>query len=91
VPNYDFDWQVYYNLADPLHLPAGSRIDCVAHYDNTEAMAAGRRYFEPSQPVRFGEQSWQEMMIGWLDFTVDSENLLGSAPASSATVGGGAQ
>lgn len=81
VPRYDFDWQTYFELAEPLKLPAGSRIDCVAHYDNTEAMAEGRRYFDASKPVKFGEQSWQEMMIGWLDYTVDSENLLESAPA----------
>lgn len=91
VPKYDFDWQTYFILAEPLKLPAGSRIDCIAHFDNTEAMAEGRNYFDASKPVRFGEQSWEEMMIGWMDYTVDSENLIGSAPASAPaeTSGGG--
>ncbi len=83
VPDYVFDWQTYFELVEPLKLPAGSRIDCVAHFDNTAAMAEGRRYFDASKPVRFGEQSWEEMMIGWLDYTVDSENLLQSAPAGT--------
>ncbi len=90
VPRYDFDWQVYYYLKEPLKLPAGSRIDCVAHFDNTKEQADGRNYFDPDKPVHFGEQSWEEMMIGWLDYTVDSENLLigQTAPPVAATAGG---
>ncbi|MBI3735819.1 hypothetical protein HY256_04820, partial [Candidatus Sumerlaeota bacterium] len=67
VPKYNFDWQVYYYLSEPKKFPAGTRLDCVAHFSNTKELANGRRYFDPDKPVRFGEQSWEEMMIGWID------------------------
>ncbi len=76
TPRYNFDWQVYYYLDKPMKLPAGTRIDCVAHFDNTQQKGKGRDYFDPNKPVHFGEQSFEEMMIGWMDYTVDDENLL---------------
>ncbi len=36
VPGYDFGWQTYYVLAEPMNLPKGTRIDCLAHFDNSE-------------------------------------------------------
>ena len=35
VPNYDFDWQFFYYLRQPKMLPAGTVIDCLAHFDNS--------------------------------------------------------
>jgi hypothetical protein len=35
VPRYDFNWQLKYDLKEVLNVPKGSRIDCVAHYDNS--------------------------------------------------------
>ncbi len=37
VPRYDFNWQTLYNFEQPLKMPKGSRIDCVAHFDNSTA------------------------------------------------------
>ena len=67
VPKYDFNWQPYYYLATPLSLPAGTRIECVAHFDNSPNNPANP---DPKVPVRWGDQSWDEMMIGWFDLAV---------------------
>ena len=72
VPRYDFNWQLVYFMKEPVAAPKGSHIDCVAHHDNSE-----RNKFnpDPSKEVRWGPQTWEEMMIGWLDYTIDSQNL----------------
>ncbi len=67
VPKYDFNWQLSYELAQPLTLPKGSRIDCVAWFDNSP----NNKYNpDPSKEVRWGDQTWEEMMIGWFTYTV---------------------
>jgi hypothetical protein len=72
VPRYDFNWQLVYFMKEPVAAPKGSRIECVAHHDNSE-----RNKFnpDPTKEVRWGPQTWEEMMIGWLDYTIDSQNL----------------
>jgi hypothetical protein len=72
VPNYDFNWQLTYLLKDPVSLPKGTRIDCVAHFDNSPANKANP---DPKQDVRWGDQTWEEMMIGWFSYTRDAEQL----------------
>jgi peroxiredoxin len=61
IPNYDFNWQNVYRLAKPRLMRAGSTLECVAHYDNSEDNLANP---DPKQVVRWGEQSSDEMMIG---------------------------
>ena len=65
VPQYDFNWQHGYRFTEPLHLPKGSRIECVAHFDNSRRNPANP---DPDKSVRFGEQTWDEMMIGYIEF-----------------------
>jgi len=65
VPRFDFNWQTEYRLNKPLALPAGSRIEVVAHFDNS---AANPNNPDPSKLVTWGEQSWDEMLIGY--FTI---------------------
>jgi peroxiredoxin len=67
VPAFDFGWQSYYTLAAPLELPKGTRIDCLAHFDNSEKNPYNPN---PSQLVRWGEQTFEEMMIGYVDLDV---------------------
>ena len=67
VPNYDFNWQHRYRLAKPKLLPAGTTIQCVAHFDNSIHNPANP---DPKKEVRWGDQSWEEMMIGFYS-TVD--------------------
>jgi hypothetical protein len=77
VPRYDFNWQLIYDEARPIVLPKGTRIDCTAHFDNS----ANNPYNpNPNVTVRWGDQSWEEMLIGWVGVIVDAnvkpENLL---------------
>lgn len=67
IPKYDFNWQPYYYLETPKLLPAGTRIECTAYYDNS---ANNPFNPDPTALVRWGPQTWDEMMIGWLDIAV---------------------
>ncbi len=67
VAAYDFNWQTLYELAEPLEAPAGTRIDCVAHYDNSKNNPDNP---DPTRDVTFGNESFDEMMIGFVDYTV---------------------
>jgi peroxiredoxin len=62
VPHYDFNWQLRYDLAEPRRLPAGTQLRCTATFDNS---AANPHNPDPTQAVRWGDQTWEEMMIGW--------------------------
>jgi peroxiredoxin len=64
VPRYDFNWQTSYRLADDLELPAGTAIRCIAHFDNS---AANPNNPDPDARVRWGEQTQDEMLIGYFD------------------------
>jgi mono/diheme cytochrome c family protein len=69
VPNYDFNWQTYYMFREPLVVPAGSRIESSAWYDNS---AANKSNPDPTKEVHWGEQTWEEMQYTGLLFTRDS-------------------
>jgi peroxiredoxin len=62
VPRYDFNWQLRYELAEPKRLPKGTRLICTAHYDNSAANPANP---DPTKDVGWGDQTWQEMLIGF--------------------------
>jgi hypothetical protein len=69
VSNYDFHWQLNYRLAEPRLLRSGTRFEWVGYFDNSRN---NPRNPDPSAEVRFGEQSWEEMMIGFFDVLVDA-------------------
>lgn len=71
VPHYSYSWQLSYYLARPLKLPAGTTIECTAHFDNS---AANPLNPDPAKLVRFGPQSWDEMMIGYFEVATDLKN-----------------
>ena len=50
VPRYDFNWQLRYELAEPKFLPKGTRLECIAHYDNSEGNLANPN---PEDTVRW--------------------------------------
>ena len=79
VPAYDFGWQSVYRLSDPKPMPLGTRIDCVAHFDNSSANPANP---DPSVTVRWGEQTFDEMMIGFIDFDEDAARSVGPTTAN---------
>jgi peroxiredoxin len=65
VPAYDFNWQLKYVLKKPKLLRAGQRIKCTAVYDNSKNNLANP---DPNKAVRWGRQSFNEMMIGFMDY-----------------------
>jgi hypothetical protein len=80
VPHYDFKWQHLYRLAQPKRLPAGTRLVCRGAHDNSPLNPDNP---DPSKSVRFGDQTFNEMFIGYFNYT--------DAPTSGsvARAGGG--
>ncbi|MBK8035521.1 MAG: EF-hand domain-containing protein [Verrucomicrobiaceae bacterium] len=64
IPRYDFNWQLRYDLAQPKVLPRGSQLKISAHFDNSPANQANP---DPTQTVKWGSQTYDEMMIGYLE------------------------
>ncbi|MDA1049224.1 MAG: redoxin domain-containing protein [Planctomycetota bacterium] len=67
VPHYDFNWQHAYALATPLPLTNNLRLDCTALFDNSEQNFVNP---DPSVTVRWGDQTWEEMMIAFLEVSI---------------------
>ncbi|MBL8207161.1 MAG: thiol-disulfide isomerase [Blastocatellia bacterium] len=80
VPRYDFGWQVYYYPKQPIRIPKGTRIETIAHYDNSTKNPVNPA---PDKPVRFGEQTWEEMMNGFFDYVPTSK----ASPTTSGGIG----
>lgn len=70
IPKYDFNWQLKYVLNEPRHIPPQTRIECTAVYDNSKYNATNP---DPSVSVFWGDQSFDEMMIGFME-TVPVKN-----------------
>lgn len=68
VDNYDFNWQTNYVLEAPIPIKEGTRIECVAHFDNSAGNLANP---DPTRDITFGDESYDEMMIGFMDYIVD--------------------
>jgi hypothetical protein len=75
VPRYDFNWQTSYELAQPKQLPKGTRLIYNSNYDNSVLNKANP---DPNMEVRWGEQTWEEMIYGdvrfrYLDETTETK------------------
>jgi peroxiredoxin len=82
IPHYDFNWQLRYHLAEPKLLPKGTQLHCTAHFDNSTDNLANP---DPTKTVRWGDQTWEEMMIGYFStLPVEAET---SASAATGEVG----
>ena len=67
VPHYDFNWQLEYDTA--VKVPKGTKLEVDAHFDNS----ANNKYNpNPNRDVFYGEQTWEEMMTGYVGVLVDS-------------------
>lgn len=84
VPAYDFNWQLSYELATPKLLPKGTRILCTAHFDNSADNPANP---DPTAEVHWGEQSFNEMMIGFFDVVDADEQPADTKSAARAGQG----
>ena len=83
VPHYDFNWQTTYELIQPRLIPKGTAIEVIAHYDNS---ARNPNNPDPSHEVRWGDQTWEEMMIAAIESLRDR-----GAPTPAATGASGGQ
>jgi hypothetical protein len=68
LTNYDFNWQLNYDLLHPLKVPEGAVLRATAWFDNSEGNPANPDH---TATVRFGEQTWDEMMIGYFNWVPD--------------------
>jgi hypothetical protein len=82
VPRYDFNWQLTYIPKEPILLPKGTRLDCVAHYDNS---SKNKFNPDPTKEVRWGDQTWEEMMIGWYTYTRAGEEPKAASSGGSTS------
>ena len=80
VPAYDFNWQNSYELKEPKKLPKGTVVRCEAKFNNSSSNAANP---DPNQEVGFGEQTYQEMMIGFYDIALPLEDAEKSGSGKS--------
>jgi hypothetical protein len=72
VPRYRFDWQERYVLAEPLKIPKGSMLKYKGVFDNS---ADNPLNPNPDKEVYWSEQSWDEMSLGWIEYTLDKQRL----------------
>jgi hypothetical protein len=96
VPKYDFHWQLAYQLDQPLHLPAGSKLVVTAHYDNSlknehllhhhHGVSNAPHDFGAEKEVNFREanQSWDEMFTPFIQYSIDSQNPREAAKPQAA-------
>jgi hypothetical protein len=77
VPRYDFNWQNTYALAEPKRMPEGTQIHCRATYDNSADNLANPNALAP---VTWGDQTWQEMMVGTIGFSLADQDLTVGLP-----------
>jgi hypothetical protein len=66
--NFDFEWQLGYDLAKPIDLPKGTRIIGISHFDNS---ANNKFNPDPAKEVRWGPQNWDEMSNAFLGLIFD--------------------
>jgi hypothetical protein len=72
VPMYDFSWQTMYYFKRPVAIPKGTRLMLTAHFDNS-----GRNKYnpDPKQAVRWGDPTYDEMMMAFFEYTMDAQSL----------------
>jgi hypothetical protein len=71
VPKYDFNWQTTYALNPPKPIPAGTRIVLDMTWDNSAQNPANP---DPNREVHWGEQTWDEMNVGWMRYRYPEED-----------------
>src|SRR5436190_2700122 len=73
VPKYDFNWQLTYDLAEERVFPTGTKFEATAFFDNSPN---NRFNPDPNASVRFGDQTWDEMMVGFIDIAIKPDQDL---------------
>lgn len=70
VPRWDRNWQTTYEFAEPVAVPGGSRLNCTAVFDNSANNPVNP---DPNAEVRWGDQTTDEMMVGYMDIVFPAE------------------
>jgi hypothetical protein len=70
VPKWDFNWQITYQLKEAKRMPKGTKIEVIAHFDNSPQNKFNP---DPAKDVRWGDQTWEEMMIGFWGTVADRQ------------------
>jgi hypothetical protein len=73
VPNYDFNWQTMYYFAKPKVLPRGTKLEVAATWDNS---INNPNNPDPKAEVHWGDQSWEEMLLGLTLLQIDTNTDL---------------
>ena len=83
VPEYDFNWQHNYELAEPIDLSTIDKIEAEFVFDNSKSNPSNP---DPSRYVTWGDQTWEEMAIAFFDVSRPRSPVLEEADNDSATV-----
>jgi thiol-disulfide isomerase/thioredoxin len=67
IPRYDFNWQLQYRLAQPWPVSAGTTLEVTGWYDNSVGNPANP---DPDRTVRWGPQTFDEMLLGYIEYYV---------------------
>jgi hypothetical protein len=79
VPRYEFDWQNVYVLSEPKPMPEGSVLRCLARYDNSADNFSNP---DPKATVTWGEQTYEEMLVGYVEVALDDQDLALGEPTT---------
>jgi hypothetical protein len=85
VPDWDFNWQATYTYKSAVAAPFGTNLSLSARYDNSSGNY--RNPNDPPKAVGWGESTTDEMCIGFLNFTLDAENLTSAVAVSPERAG----
>ena len=88
IPRYDFNWQLAYRYAEPKKFARGDVLSFTAWYDNSAGNPANP---DPTQTVRWGAQTYDEMHLGYVEYIVPDAKPGEALPERSAGGGGGAR
>ena len=78
IKDWDFNWQETYQFKEPIKLPRGTRVKLEARYDNSAKNPNNPS--NPPRPIRWGEQTTDEMCVGFVAFTIDKQDLTKPKP-----------
>jgi hypothetical protein len=80
IRDWDFNWREYYVFREPVALPAGTRVELLAFYDNSAKNP--RNPHHPPRDVTWGPQITDEMCVAFIGCTADGEHLAPPAPST---------
>ncbi len=81
IPRYDFNWQLNYQFAEPVRLPRGTTLTYTAWYDNSANNPANPA---PTKTVRWGPQTTDEMMLGYVEYYSPGQQTFAQAKGGDA-------